>query len=93
MKKKKAPTKKRAVKTVTKTSNHTDKNSHNYNISISGLKGSINKSKDKIVNDLKNIYGKYATQLLTVTKKAEKNKIVKAMRNAKSEITKLRKSK
>ena len=66
---------------------HTDNNSHNYRISISGLNGKRN----HLLSDLKNRFGYLSTTLLTAAKAADKKRIKKELSEIRKEIHQLTK--
>ena len=66
---------------------HTDNNSHNYRISISGLNGKRN----HLLSDLKNRFGYLSTSLLTAAKAADKRRIKKELSEIRKEIYQLTK--
>jgi hypothetical protein len=69
---------------------HYDTNSHNYNFTISGINGAINKGKNYLLNNLRYLYGKYASDLISAKTLKEKKQIKKLMLETKKQINKLK---
>ena len=69
---------------------HLDTNSHNYNFTISGINGAINKGKNYLLNNLRYLYGKYASDLISAKTLKEKRQIKKLMLETKKQINKLK---
>lgn len=69
---------------------HYDTNSHNYNFTISGINGVINKGKTALLNNLRYLYGKYASDLISAKTLKDKRYIKKLMLETKKQINKLK---
>lgn len=70
----------------TPTKKHTDINSHNYKISISG---EISKGRKKLIENLSFLYGKFASEYLFAKNQKEKKRIYKEMQILRKELNNL----
>jgi len=84
---KKKAVKKRAVKKISGV--HKDTKSHNVKINV--LSGEISKGKQKLIENLKYLYGKFASNLITTTNLKDKKEIIKQLNLIKNEIKRLNK--
>lgn len=81
---KKAATKRKPVKV------HTDKNSHNVKISISGIKKEISHTKDKAAKKIADAIGIYYAKELAATTQKEKKMYRKHIKELKTEYRKIK---
>ena len=77
---------KKTLRKKTPTKKHTDINSHNYKISISG---EISKGRKKLIENLSYLYGKLASNYLFTKNQKEKKQIYKEMQIIKKELNNL----
>ena len=68
---------------------HSDKHSHNVKINV--LSGEISKGRQKLIDNLKYLYGKLAADYVSAIKASDKKNILKQMNLIKKDIIKLSK--
>lgn len=78
-------------KKFTKISGNTHKDTKSHNVKINVLSGEISKGKQKLIDNLTYLYGKYAGEYITTNNLKDKKNIYKQMAVIKKEISKLKK--